>query len=309
MNFFQRINLNLRRAFFGSYQFAAALLSKTFLKKIRIGEKNLGLWVYERVTWLLYKNLPDPIETKGMILYHQVGPGKRGFGWLYNFDYEPETHQAFERYVQQGMTVADVGAHLGYFSLLSGTLVGKSGRVFAFEPDPEFHGLLQKNIAANGLESTITPVHAAVGNTETKARFFLGTSTSSSLFKLPDSSGRTVTTDVITLDSFFGNLGWPSIDLIKIDVDGGDRDVLLGMKHVVQRNQNLRLVVELCPPYLQAAGTSPEEFLAHLAHLGFVRIRPLTPQGTAYSIPEQLNELASLGKQLSCVNLWCERGS
>src|SRR5690348_7565067 len=60
--------------------------------------------------------------------------------------YEEGTTNIFERLLKEGMAVVDVGANLGYYALLAARLVGESGKVYAFEPDPTNYALLTKNI-------------------------------------------------------------------------------------------------------------------------------------------------------------------
>jgi FkbM family methyltransferase len=77
--------------------------------------------------------------------------------------YEPASSAYMERTVKPGDTVIDVGAHIGYFTLLLAALVGPKGRVFAFEPHPDNYQRLLQHLAINGL-TNVTPFHMAVGH-------------------------------------------------------------------------------------------------------------------------------------------------
>jgi precorrin-6B methylase 2 len=77
--------------------------------------------------------------------------------------YEPMTTLAFHTLVQPGDRVVDVGAHVGYFTLLAARLCGPNGRVFAFEPHPDNFRLLERNIRENGAEN-VTAVRKAVAD-------------------------------------------------------------------------------------------------------------------------------------------------
>lgn len=77
--------------------------------------------------------------------------------------YENATSAFMLRTVQPGDTVVDVGAHVGYFTLLLAVLVGPTGRVLAFEPNPENYQRLLNHLAINGL-TNVTPFHMAVGD-------------------------------------------------------------------------------------------------------------------------------------------------
>lgn len=77
--------------------------------------------------------------------------------------YEPSVARLFENILGEGMTMVDLGANIGYYTLLASRLVGRSGRVYAFEPDPENHQYLLRNIVANGCRN-VTVVEKAVYN-------------------------------------------------------------------------------------------------------------------------------------------------
>jgi hypothetical protein len=64
--------------------------------------------------------------------------------------YEKYETALFKRLVKKGMVVVDIGANIGYYTLLAAHLVGDKGKVFAFEPDPNNYDLLCKNIEVNG---------------------------------------------------------------------------------------------------------------------------------------------------------------
>src|SRR5262245_18954658 len=84
--------------------------------------------------------------------------------------YEAETGEAVEQLLQPGMTVVDLGAHIGYFTLMSARLVGPNGRVYAFEPSPSSFLMLRKNISANGYDDRVSAVAEAVADAPGRAR-------------------------------------------------------------------------------------------------------------------------------------------
>lgn len=71
--------------------------------------------------------------------------------------------EAMMRHVRPGMTVLDIGANLGYFTMLLADLVGPAGRVLAFEPNPEMAGRLRRSIGLNGFAPTTTLHEVALG--------------------------------------------------------------------------------------------------------------------------------------------------
>lgn len=188
--------------------------------------------------------------------------------------YEVATTRLFEQVVQPGQTVVDIGAHVGYYSLLAARRVGPQGRVYAFEPEPKNHVLLLKNIALNGY-ANIVPVPLAVSDRTGVSDLFLGGMDTGfhSLFELhlphPSDPGK-VAVNTTTLDAFFEARGWPSsVDVIKMDIEGAELHALEGMREFLSRMRQCALIIEFCPWILQTLGVAPEAFLARLGELGF----------------------------------------
>jgi tRNA G37 N-methylase Trm5 len=82
---------------------------------------------------------------------------------MVNGAWERDTVRLFERILRAGDVVVDIGAHVGYFTLIAARSVGPEGRVYAFEPDPENYALLVRNIELNGYQN-IMPIQKAVWN-------------------------------------------------------------------------------------------------------------------------------------------------
>lgn len=85
--------------------------------------------------------------------------------------YEQETTEFFRNYLNKGDTVYDVGANIGYFSLEFARLIGKTGKVFCFEPHPEIFSVLTKNINRNGYRN-IRLNNVGCGDTNSKSRLY-----------------------------------------------------------------------------------------------------------------------------------------
>ena len=301
------MSLKLRKIAISTYNLIAPLISKTRVNRIPLGGKTLGSRVNPLLVKMLYCKLPEPTEISGMTIFHSPADGRESVGWGYAFDYEPKTRRIFEQIIKPSMTVVDVGANIGYYSLLAAKLVGNNGRVFAFEPDPAYYTLLKKNIEANGLCAIVESFRLAIGNTDNKAILFLGKCTSTSLFKVPDITIQTVVADVLTLDSFFAQRHWPPVDVIKIDVEGAEKMALEGMRALVKRNPKLKLIIELNSLFLEKAGASSQELLNVLAGLGFNQICVLRGEMGFYKIPEDIENLVSLGEKVSYLNLLCKK--
>jgi FkbM family methyltransferase len=183
--------------------------------------------------------------------------------------YEPETTMLFEAVIKEGQTIVDVGADYGYFSLLSAKLAGPRGRVFAFEPSPDgCKQYLEKNILRNNFQN-IEIVQMAASDRAGKDKYFAD---SWSLFDIkheaPSEQRRVYWVESVRLDDFFYDYSKP-IDLIKIDVEGGEMNVLRGAHDILERNRNIKLILEIAPHIMRVAGVSPRDLLSLLRGHGF----------------------------------------
>jgi FkbM family methyltransferase len=129
--------------------------------------------------------------------------------------------------LRPGMVFYDLGANIGLFSLIAARLVGPTGKVISFEPDPEAAARLRRNIVRNGYQNT-TVVQAGVWS-ETGRRLFAVADASSpdrgvGRFAAAEAEGQNSLIDCITLDDFLKNVAAP--DAIKCDVESAEVEVL-----------------------------------------------------------------------------------
>jgi len=151
---------------------------------------------------------------------------------------EGRDFEAFMQLVRPGSVVVDVGANFGLYALSAALYARPRGKVFAFEPAPDAFALLEQNIAENGLRALVTARPAAVGATAGRAQFYVGRDVSfSSLHRTRrlEEGAKPVDVDVVALDEALAHL--PSIDLLKIDVEGGEGDVLRGARELLGRSR------------------------------------------------------------------------
>ena len=183
--------------------------------------------------------------------------------------YEPGTTRLFKETVNPGMVVVDIGAHVGYYTLLAAKQVGPKGKVYSFEPEQDNHALLLKNIAMNGYDNVVV-TQMAVSDRMGSSTLYLADLDSGrhSMYQhgLPERGSTPVNTT--TLDSFLASEEWPHIDLVKIDVEGAEVSVLDGMTILMERNAGLKFIIEFNPALLQGGGVDPLVFLERLASPG-----------------------------------------
>jgi FkbM family methyltransferase len=167
-----------------------------------------------------------------------------------------------------GMTVLDVGANLGLYSLLLARGVGPSGRVIAFEPDPDLCALLRANCAANGV-ANVEAHNLALGAAPGRmvlSRLTLNSGDNHLGDEADSAFRRPLEVEVAALDGLMGGL---RPDLIKVDVQGWELKVLKGMESVLRASEAVGIYLEVCPKWLRRAGDGTAELLDYLQSLGF----------------------------------------
>ena len=160
--------------------------------------------------------------------------------------YESDLGAAVRKLIQSGDVVYDVGANVGYVSLLSARLSGESGKIFAFEPLPANVNRLRKNVLINALESRIIVTHAAVIDTVQPVTFL--THPSGAMGKALGSAGRDeqyngrITVPGLALDAFVYDENHPTPDIIKMDIEGGEGRALAGMPRILAEKRPILLI-------------------------------------------------------------------
>jgi len=149
-----------------------------------------------------------------------VGSSNHGC-WLGSYEYDKQ--RAFASAVKWGSTVFDVGAHVGFYTLLASELVGPEGRVFAFEPLPSNVVLLREHLRINHTRNA-TVIEAAVGDHSGVVGFKRGSSTAMGYV----SSTGDLEVESVALDELISKQELPVPQYVKIDVEGGEVLVLQG---------------------------------------------------------------------------------
>jgi FkbM family methyltransferase len=212
--------------------------------------------------------------------------------------YNKQMTKVVESVITREMVCLDIGANIGYFTLIMARLAGEKGKVFAFEPDPYSFDLLVKNITINGYHN-VTPIQKAISNINGRATLFLDRTNqgSHSLARQGEDThtfGKdTIEVETQTMGSFVSNYNG-RIDFVKIDVEGAEPAVLEGMENMINQNKDLIIITEFLPDVIRRFDSSPEEYLNRLLNYGF----------SLYGIDEEkesvaLMDIASLLKECS----------
>jgi FkbM family methyltransferase len=177
------------------------------------------------------------------------------------------------RFVEPGMTVIDVGANFGYYTVLFGEAVGSGGRVVAVEPVPSTARLLALSIELNGYTRYTTLHEVALGrNASGEAHMFVPSHEPKNALVVPSARSDTIKVKSTNLDTSLK--GFDRVDLIKIDAEGAELDILSGMEAVIAKHQPAVVLEFNAHRYADAKG-----FLAQLRKL-FPRIRTLRFDGS-----------------------------
>src|SRR5262249_14672098 len=188
-------------------------------------------------------------------------------GWNVHFfgSYEPEVRDQMRRRLTPGDVAVDVGANVGWHTLLMATLVGPSGRVYAFEPNASTRERLVRAVEANQLVNVVIDPRAVSDRPGAAA------------FEAPpaghvwDGTGRlgngaapgTPRVDRVTLDAFVAEAGIGRLSLVKIDVEGWELPVLRGARGVLDALRPA-ILFEYDPAYIQRSGGAREDLTACL---------------------------------------------
>jgi len=185
------------------------------------------------------------------------------------------------QHIKKGDIVVDVGAMIGYFTIIFAKLVGKNGKVFAFEPHLGNFDILKKNIEINHCRNVV-PVQKALSNRNGKARLYCYTNRGKNIiFHFDEKYDEFVPIETMRLDSYFGKCD-DRVDFIKIDAEGADMAIVQGMGDLIERNKDIKIVTEYWPLGLSGFGCEPGNYLELLKGYGFklyeiVRMRGLMP--------------------------------
>jgi FkbM family methyltransferase len=160
-----------------------------------------------------------------------------------------------------------VGANLGYFTVLAAAWVGSGGHVYAFEPEPRNFALLEANVALNGLASRVTARRAALADRSGAGQLSLHADNlgDHQLVSQPDAAS--IEVQVLAGADWFGDRE-SRLDVVKIDVQGAEHAVVEGLLPLLAASgPRLRILLELTPRALRAAGSSGAELIETLTTL------------------------------------------
>ena len=187
--------------------------------------------------------------------------------------FESTEMQWVANFLKPGMKVIDIGANVGLYSVLAASLIGENGRVWAFEPSKETFNRLKRNLELNNC-SVVVALELALTNESDAAKYLVSDAGYGDVYRYlassPDSkSPNAELIQTTTLDAFVQEHNIDNIDLIKIDVEGGEYKVLLGSLKVLADNKKVTIMFENEADWCERAGCTQHDCLNLLRENGF----------------------------------------
>jgi len=190
-----------------------------------------------------------------------------------------------QRFLRPGDTFLDVGANVGYLSAVGAGLVGKSGQVHSFEPIPTYFRRLQR-LAELNPEYSIVANPCAAGDKEGTAQADVSAEPGQSSL-VPNFTRKELLKDrvdvpVIRLDDYIENQRLTNITLIKIDTEGFEFPVLLGLKRFFERSERLPAILcEIDPQAFAPLGYKPADLPEYMTRFGYQARQVISPSRPA----------------------------
>lgn len=192
------------------------------------------------------RNIKLMEHSDGIKFFVDVGD-RLGCDFYYGFIHEAFDSHLFLELIQPGNIVIDAGANFGYYTIMGGKKLGSKGRVYSFEPDTAAHELLTKNIELNKLDDIVTTYPFCLGDINGDINFnFSEESPFSGIADTGRSKIRKIDkVPIRSVDSLFKELNIPSVDAIKIDVEGFEYMVLNGAIETLKNSKSPIIMIEV----------------------------------------------------------------
>jgi len=197
-----------------------------------------------------------------MELFIYASPAFDAF--LKNNPHERGEVKFLESVAKEGMNVIDIGANIGITSVAIGKRIGRGGKLYSFEPVPEYFNILKENVSSNRLEN-VKVYELAVTDQVGKAPFYQKGLSSGIVFQKGAKKFNVSTT---TIDRFLNEEKIERIDLINMDCEGSELLVLNGAKETLCKNR-VKIFCEIHHDFLKQLDQSVEDLVEYLQGLEF----------------------------------------
>jgi FkbM family methyltransferase len=200
--------------------------------------------------------------------------------------YEPDIYLPYAASIREGMTVLDIGAHVGFFALAAAQRVGPGGKVVAFEPSPATLRVLRHHVRLNRWDNRISVEASVVSDQAGSVTFYtfddsMAASLSKENVEVLNVQRPELATPVevpaVTLDEYCRSRGHRP-NVIKIDVEGAELRVLKGAERLLRESNDLVIWCEVHPRQMENLGDRVSELAPFLDRLGY-SLAPIAEAG------------------------------
>jgi FkbM family methyltransferase len=220
---------------------------------------------------------------------------------LFSGIFEIEEIEFVRQILKPGDIFFDVGANGGLYTIIAAKHVGDNGHVYTFEPGERELKLLHHNIAINNL-TNVTIIESAVSNIKGKANFAISVDGAMNSLSKTNHPGQKIqewqTVEVTTIDDIVQEFNVKRIDLMKIDVEGAEKQVLAGAKKFLDSQKEIILLFEASDLNALNFGYSVNDFLLDIISSGFF-VYQLNEFGNLINVSE--NELGIIRKNCNYI--------
>ena len=197
--------------------------------------------------------------------------------------WEPHLTSVFRRYVRPGMRVADIGANVGYYTMLAAQLVTSEGEVFAFEPNSENCRLTLMSVAENGWSNVrLFPLALA----ETTGLAYFSSHIGSNGGLMPADSALATGHGLIVPTARLDSLVDPPLDFIKMDVEGAEFRVLRGAQSLISAARPVITTEFSCEMIARVSKRAPRDVLGFFEQYGYSVHLIHKPSGRLDAVPD-----------------------
>ena len=192
--------------------------------------------------------------------------------YLYYFGvWEPEVTAFLQRRLMPGDSFVDVGANIGYFSLLAAKSIGPTGRVIAIEASPSVYEHLVGNVHRNAARQ-VTTLNVAAASEAGRVKLYCGQDCNCGATSIVPEGNETAVAEVeaAALSTLIDERTWNKTRLVKIDIEGAEAGVVRGFNGLIEKGRtDLEFLIEVHPIQLQQLGNSVDEVLAPFRAAGY----------------------------------------
>ena len=213
--------------------------------------------------------------------------------------FEPSTTLLVRTLLKPGMQVMDVGANIGYFSLICAQQVGSSGKVWSFEPVSAYRERLLWHIGANGFEERVCVADYGLSDAVKSLPISLGDSSGTLHWALPSPPALVETIQVRPFDEVWRELGCDNVNFAKIDIDGHEPFFLRGAQSFFQQCKPI-MVLEFSQINLIEAGEHVHLLKGMIEELGYT----LYSERTRKPFADKEEFLLECGSMNRSANVW-----